>query len=122
MPGIQLSNSHLIIDASIAGQILGPESHVNLVYYPKYNSVFIASAEDELFKALHKTSMAMIKSKNNQGDKSISIQEIVMDNDIDPTNRILNFKADFTMKIISVFFNSHGPSHNTNSTEWVQHK
>ena len=117
MPGIQLSNSHLIIDASIAGQILGPENHVNLVYYPKYTSVFIASAADELFKALHKTSTAMIKSKNSLGDKSISIQEIVIDNNIDPTNRILNFKADFAMKVISVFFNGHGPSHNTNGTE-----
>jgi hypothetical protein len=114
MPAIELSNSHLIIDARIAAQILGPQSHVNLVYYPKYNSIFLASATDELFKALHKTTTAMIKSKNNLGDKSISIQEIVIDNNIDPTNRILNFKADFAMKVISVFFNGHVPSHNSN--------
>jgi hypothetical protein len=104
MQQIHLANSHLIIDASIANDFFGEVSHVNLVYYPNRKTLLVAATTDELFKGLHKTSMAMLKLKNAKGDRSISIQEIVIDNDIDPADSALVYQADSAMKIITVYF------------------
>ncbi len=104
MPQIALANSHLVIDAPLANEFFGDASHVNLVYYAQRKILLLASAEDELFKSLHKTAMVMLKLKNSRGDKSVTIQELVIDNDIDPADRDLPFQAESAMKIITIFF------------------
>lgn len=104
METIQLASGHLILNAAIAKEFFGEASHVNLVYYAQRKIMLLAPVDDDLFKSLHKTSMVMLKLKNSRGDKSVTIQEILIDNDIDATNRILNFQADSIMKIISIFF------------------
>ncbi len=104
METIQLASGHLILNAAIANEFFGEASHVNLVYYAQRKIMLLAPVDDDLFKSLHKTSMVMLKLKNSRGDKSVTIQEILIDNDIDATNRILNFQADSIMKIISIFF------------------
>jgi hypothetical protein len=74
------------------------------VYYAQRKTMLLAAMEDELFKSLHKTSLVMLKQKNAGGDQSISIQEVVIDNDIDPVSRELIFQLDPAMKIISIYF------------------
>lgn len=103
MDGILLSKGHLIIDAGIAQSFFANASHVNIVYYAQRKTLLMASVHDELFKTLHKTAMVMLKLKNAKGDGSVTIQELIIDNDIDPDDRALNFNADSIMKIISIF-------------------
>ena len=72
MPVIELSNSHLIIDARITAQILGPKSHLNLVYYTKYNSIFLASATDETLRAeaaKHLQQLLQLKTDDNDQNR-----------------------------------------------------
>ena len=93
----------MIIDAGIAQPFFAQASHVNIVYYAQRKTLMVASVHDHLFKTLHKTNMVMLKLKNAKGDGSVTIQELLIDNDIDPTDRALDFNADSTMKIISIF-------------------
>jgi hypothetical protein len=102
MPEVKLSNRHLIIPAEIALPFLADNSHVNMVYYAQRGALLLAPANDELFKGLHKTSMQMIKNKNIAGDKSISLEEMLIDNDIEDTDRKLNHKLD-EMNIMQVY-------------------
>ncbi len=104
MQGIHLASGHLLIEAAIAHDFFADNSHVNLVYYSQRKTILLAAPNDELFKSLHKTSMVMLKQKNSHGDRSVSIQEIMIDNDIEPTDRVLTFQADSTMKIIIIYF------------------
>jgi glycerate kinase len=102
MNEVKLNNRHLIILADIAIPFLGENSHVNMVYYPQKQTLLLAPATDELFKGLHKTSMQMIKNKNLTGDKSISLEEMLIDNEIDDANRPLTYKLD-QMNIMQVY-------------------
>jgi hypothetical protein len=101
---VYLSNGHIIISKEIAESHFGDSAQVNWVFYPKQNAIMIAAMNDELFKSLHKTSMSMLKYKNDSGQRSISVQEVLLDHDIDPENRELDFKADATMKVLTVYF------------------
>jgi hypothetical protein len=73
-----------------------------MVYYPSKKVLLMAATTDELFKGLHKTSMQMLKNKNLKGDKSISLEELLIDQDIDNTDRMLDYFFD-EMKILQVF-------------------
>ncbi|MBX9892857.1 MAG: hypothetical protein K2Y12_11100 [Chitinophagaceae bacterium] len=99
---MHLKNGHLIIDNAIIQQLWGDITHLNWVFYKNKNSIMFCSVEDELFKKLHKTTLSMLKLKNANGDRSLSLQELIIDNDLDNTDRALAYIADDGMKILNV--------------------
>lgn len=101
---ITLTNRHLIISNEIVESIFGFSSQVNWVYYDNKKILMIASQHDDIFKGLHKTSMSMLKFKNSKGDRSISLEELLIDNELDSSDRSLEFNADKKMKILTVHF------------------
>ncbi|MCX8472447.1 MAG: hypothetical protein ORN85_02230 [Sediminibacterium sp.] len=101
---ITLKNRHIIIDKKIVEKLFAQAAQVCWVYYAVKNTLLIASQHDDLFKSLHKTAMSMLKFKNSMGDRSISIEELLLDNDIDGSERPLNYMADETMKILTISF------------------
>jgi hypothetical protein len=104
MSSLQLINRHLNIDAETAARFFPAATHLSIVYYESNRTLLIAAAGDELFKSLHKTNMLLLKDKNSRGDKSLSLEELLIDNDLDPSDRTLQHKADATMTIITVYF------------------
>jgi hypothetical protein len=99
---MNIANGHLIVPVHIANNLFADAAQVNWVYYPQKGNMLIASQYDELFKSLHKTNMSMLKYKNADGDRSISIQELILDNELDKSDRPLPFVADEKMKILTV--------------------
>ena len=102
---VNLLNSHIIIDSNIAGSLFDNESYVQVVYYLKNGVLMIARDSDELFKKLHKASPVLLKNKNIQGDKSLNLREIIIDNDLDDSDRPLLFSEDKIMNVLSIYFN-----------------
>lgn len=103
MSGIRLANRHLVIDAGTAVMLFQGATHVNAVYYPNGRSLLMADARDELFKGLHKTAMQMLKDRNLRGDKSVSLEELLIDHDIDDSDRTLEHRVDSAMGILTIY-------------------
>lgn len=103
MNGIRLANRHLVIDADTAATLFPEATHVNAVFYPNGRSLLMADARDELFKGLHKTAMQMLKDRNLRGDKSVSLEEMLIDHDIDDSDRMLEHRVDAAMGILTVY-------------------
>lgn len=103
-PVAHLINRHLIIDAQTAATLFPEATHVNMVYYANSRTLLLAATQDELFKSLHKTTMQMVKNKNIRGDKSISLEELLIDQDLDDLDRPLPGKVDATMGILTIQF------------------
>lgn len=89
MSKVKLKTSHLYLEASLAASIFGQAAQVYTVFYPHNKSLLLAPMEDEFFPKLHKAQLQMLKTRNLQGDKSISLQEIIIDHDLDDTDRDL---------------------------------
>jgi len=104
MSDIRMVNRHVVIDAETAAAFFPEAAHLNIVFYANGNTLMMADVADELFKGLHKTSMQMLKDKNLKGDKSMSLEEILIDHDLDDSDRALRHKADIAMKILTIYF------------------
>ena len=89
---MKLVNGHIIIDADIANSILEGDKQLNLVYYPERNQLLFASKSKTFFEKLHKTKWMTLKDKNIQGDKALFVREILIDNDLDLTDRNLIYE------------------------------
>ena len=99
---VYLESSHLCIKKNISDKIFGEANVVLTVYYPQEHCFMVAPGEEEFFKKIHKAKQQMLKSKNLQGDKSISLHELLLDEGIEATNRDLEFVLEETLKILKV--------------------
>jgi len=91
---VQLKGRHLWLSAQVIADTIGPERQAYMVYYPQRGSLLLAPMSDEVFKQMHKCSLVMLKDRSPQGDKSISLQEVLIDHDeIDPCDRPLSYLA-----------------------------
>ena len=88
---VRLRRSHLWLSAEIAENAFSGERQVYCVYYPQRGTLLLAPMSDDAFKTLHECSLVMLKDRNLAGDKSLSLQEIVIDNDLDDTDRPLPY-------------------------------
>lgn len=99
---VSLKSSHLYISATIASKVFGRESNVYVVYYPDRRSLMLAPVSDELFKKLHKAKQQMLKDRNLKGDKTVALHEVLVDHQIDATNRDLEYTLEESLGILSV--------------------
>jgi hypothetical protein len=61
-----------------------------------------APTGEELFRTIHKAGQQMLKVKNAAGDKCIAIQGLLLDHDIEETDRDLEFVVEEALHIIKV--------------------
>lgn len=99
---VYVESEHICIKKNIAEKIFGAETVVLSVFYAKDNSFMVAPASEELFRTIHKANQQMLKHKNLAGDKSISIQELMLDNDIDENDRNLEFTIEEALHILKI--------------------
>lgn len=99
---VYLEAGHICIKKNIVEKIFGTETVVLSVFYAKDKSFMVAPASEELFRTIHKANQQMLKMKNATGDRSISIQELLLDNELDETNRDLEFDLEETLRILKV--------------------
>ena len=99
---VYLESSHLCIKKNIAEKLFGSDSILLTIYYPQDRVFMMASTTEEFFKKIHKAKQQMLKSKNAQGDKSVSLQELILDEGIDETNRDLEFEMETALRILKV--------------------
>lgn len=101
---VKLSNAHIVIGAGTVAELFGEVARVSWVYYPQRKTLLVAHSQDELFKGLHKTADSMLKYSNAQGDRSIAMRELLIDNELDDTDRDLAHTADIPMQILTIHF------------------
>ncbi|MEP7321234.1 MAG: hypothetical protein ABI761_04920 [Saprospiraceae bacterium] len=99
---VYLEAGHICIKRKIAEKLFASESVVLTVYYAKDNTFMAAPASEELFRSLHKSNQQMLKSKNASGDKSISVQELLIDNNLEDQDRNLDYESEESLHILKI--------------------
>jgi hypothetical protein len=86
-----LKTQHIIVYQPLVEKLLMGETHVLLKYDTVEKILLMAPASNSEFKTIHKAAQHMLKDKNLKGDKSISIHEILIDQELDENDRELLF-------------------------------
>ncbi|MDX1907718.1 MAG: hypothetical protein SF053_11840 [Bacteroidia bacterium] len=102
MSQIYLKNQHVWLPAALASEVLGEVAQVFVVYDPAAACLRIAPMDHPDFAARHKASLQMLKNRNLQGDKTISVQEILIDHLLDDSDRPLDAGTDPEGRILQV--------------------
>lgn len=103
---ITFKNEHITIPAAIIQQIVQSDTvtHVRAVFYAKDRTYLIAAENDDLFTSLHKTHKVLLKDKNIHGDKSICIQPLIIDFELNIHNPNINYNIEPNLRILTLYF------------------
>ncbi len=104
---VRLKSQHLWLSAAVAENAFAGERQVYAVYYPQRGALLLAPMSDTAFKSLHECSLVMLKDRNLRGDKSLSLQEIIIDNELEDHDRALAFSAQPGWKMLQVFLKNN---------------
>ncbi len=99
---VRLNREHLWLSATVAENAFAGERQVYIVYYPNRKSLLLAPMSDTAFKQLHECALVMLKDRNLAGDKSLSLQEIIIDHDLEGSDRPLAFKGAPGLRMLQV--------------------
>lgn len=99
---VHLKSSHLYISADLCAELFGDDLNAYAAYYADRGVLMIAGVSDELFKKLHKATQHMLKGRKQTGDKTIALHEMIIDNEIDPTDRVLEYKFEKALGVLTV--------------------
>ncbi len=102
MSEVKLRNRHLFLSGGLAADAFGDATQVYVVYYAQNHALLLAPSDDALFPTMHKAGMQMLKTRNLQGDRSISLEEILIDHDLDDSDRDLPYTYQSGLRILHI--------------------
>lgn len=100
---VSLNSGHIILQKAIAQLIADTSGRAAWVYYPIKKQLILANSNDEAFRTIHKTKIGLLKHRNDAGDRSLSIQELILDEEIDPANRTLDYREDKSCSLLTIY-------------------
>jgi hypothetical protein len=89
---MRLQNGHIILPNDVVKTVLEGELQVSLVFYPERSTLLVAGKSKAFFEKLHKTEWMALKDKNAQGDKSLFVRALLIDHNLDETDRDLEYE------------------------------
>jgi hypothetical protein len=100
---VRLQNRHLIIAGETAANAFGDEIQVYQMYYANLGTLLLAPMSDTTFRQAHPDcGLVMLKLRNAQGDKSLSMEEIIIDNELDASDRDLTANGAPGLRMLQV--------------------
>jgi len=103
MSKVALKSSHIYIDSELVQTLFETIHYAYVEYVAERNTLMITPVSSQWFiKMYEKPTQFLLKDRNLKGDKTLSIREILIDNNIDDSNRDLEFEVIEKTKLIKV--------------------
>ncbi len=103
MNKIVLKTSHIYLESDLVKSIFGNIHFAYVTYVKDQKKILITPVSSQWFVKMFKPTQFLLKSRNLKGDRTLAIREILIDNDLDTTDRELKFEIVEKTKLIKVF-------------------
>lgn len=101
---VELKSAHLIVPAEIAKEVFGDEQTAYVAYKEESSTLLLSPKSNSWFSKLHKSSEILLKSKDMLGTKSVSIGELLIDHELDQSNRNLSYVINHEKRFLKINF------------------
>ena len=102
MSEIVLRSSHLYLKKEIAQSFFGEESLAYISYSKEQNKLFLSPVKSQWFTKLFRAYQILLKNRDMRGDKTLAIHEIIIDNELDYSDRTLKYEIIEKTQLIKI--------------------
>ena len=97
-----MKSSHLVIPADLSDLVFNQNTSVYVAFKEDLKALLISPKENDWFPKLHESMEFILKSKDLKGTKSIAIREILIDQEIDDSDKQLPCEINEDRKFMKV--------------------
>ena len=87
-----LKSSHVYLSAALVETIFESIHYAYVTYVVEQKKMLITPVSSQWFVKMHQPTQFLLKPRNLKGDRTLAIREILIDNDLDTTDRILEYE------------------------------
>ncbi|MDO6811088.1 hypothetical protein Q4603_20875 [Zobellia galactanivorans] len=101
-PRISLKTSHIYLDHELIAPIFGETQYAYVTYVREQCTILITPVTSQWFVKMYKPTQFLLKTRNLKGDKTLAVRELLIDNDLDMTDRELDYEIIEKTRLIKV--------------------
>ncbi len=102
MSKISLKSSHIYLESQLVNAIFGNIHFAYVTYIEEQKKILITPVSSQWFVKMFKPTQFLLKSRNLKGDRTLAVREIFIDNNLDTTDRELQYEVIEKTKLIKV--------------------
>ncbi|MEP0985097.1 hypothetical protein [Ekhidna sp.] len=99
---LELRTSHLIIPPNLVEELLDEYATVYVSYKKDLGAILVSPKSNSWFPKLHESLELMVKNKDLHGTKSVSIREVLIDHDIDSSDKMFSATINKEKRILKI--------------------
>ena len=99
---VTLKSSHLCLDAALVNQLLEGNPYVFLSYKEAEKQLLLSPVTNSWFPKMHDTHQQFLKTKNKEGDSATALHAIILDHDLDDSDRELEFTVNHKSRFLKI--------------------
>lgn len=99
---ICLKASHIYLDNEVINPIFENVQFAYVTYSIEQATLLITPVSSQWFVKLYRPAQYLLKSRNLKGDKTLAVRDILIDNDLDMSDRALDYEIIPSTKLIKV--------------------
>lgn len=90
---VTLKSSHVYLDASLVDKVFDNIHYAYVTYVVAQGKMLITPVSSQWFVKMHEPTQFLLKSRNLKGDRTLAIREILIDNELDTSDRVLHYEV-----------------------------
>ncbi len=102
MSKISLKSSHIYLENDLVSIIFENINYAYVKYLKDQQRLLITPVSSQWFVKIYEPTQFLLKSRNLKGDRTLAIREILIDNELDTSDRYLEFEIIDKTKLIKI--------------------
>ncbi|MBC30848.1 MAG: hypothetical protein CMH48_08370 [Muricauda sp.] len=99
---VALKSSHIFLDSKLVETVFKNIHYAYVTYVKTQSRLLITPVSSQWFVKMYEPTQFLLKSRNLKGDRTLAIREILIDNDLDMTDRVLEYEIVEKTNLIKV--------------------
>lgn len=99
---VVLKSSHVYLDSELVETVFQNIHYAYVTYVEAQKQLLITPVSSQWFTKMYKPTQFLLKARNLKGDRTLAIREILIDNDLAMTDRILSYEVIEKTNLIKV--------------------
>ena len=99
---VSLKSSHLCLDANLVSQLLANDPYVFLSYKSAEKQLLLSPVSNTWFPKMHEAHQYFLKLKNSAGDVATALHALILDHDLDDTDRELEYQLNTKSRFLKI--------------------
>jgi len=99
---VSLKSAHIYLPKEIADRIFGDITFAYVTYVKEQQNLLLTPVSSVWFTKVYEPKQLMLKARNLDGDKTVAIHELLIDHELDGTDRPLTYEIIDRTKLIKI--------------------